>query len=93
MTRDAGPPEGAIALARMIDFKIPLPWLLGGFIVAVGAFIAMYYQLQSVSETLKEVRITLATTTEVMSRLSNQQTLMQYRIEKLEAVGHFTPSK
>ena len=92
-TKDSSaPPDGAVALMRMVDFRIPLPWLLGGFLIGVSALIGMYYQLQSVSEQLRDVQVTLKANNTSLVQLAADQALLKYRIEKLEAAPH-TPAR
>ena len=82
----AQPPEGAVALMRMVDFRIPLPWLLGGFVMAAGLLIGMYYQLQAVSEQLRDVQVTLKASNQALIQLTADQALLKYRVEKLESI-------
>lgn len=81
---DIKPPEGAVAMMRMVDFRIPLPWLLGGFLAGVMVLVGMYYQLQNVSEALRDVQITLKANQSTVIQLASEQALLKYRIEKLE---------
>lgn len=85
--RDLKAPDGAVALMRMVDFRIPLPWLLGGFLMAAGLLIGMYYQLQAVSEALRDVQVTLKANNQSLIQLTAEQALLKYRVEKLESVG------
>ena len=45
-------PSEAVALAKMVDFKIPLWGLISALFVAVGAATSMHYELKSVSANL-----------------------------------------
>ena len=77
-------PDGATALMRMVDFRIPLPWLLGGFIVAVGMLTNMYFQLQKVSEALYELQVTVRAGNVAANSISGELALLKYRVEILE---------
>jgi len=68
-TEEERAPDGAVALMRMVDFRIPLPWLLGGFIVSCGSLIGMYYQLQAVSEKLVALQIDVKAGNGLMSAM------------------------
>lgn len=83
--REGKAPDGAVALMRMVDFRIPLPWLMSGFIVGIMALVGMYYQLQSVSEALRDMQVTLKANNSSLIQLTAEQALLKYRIEKLEA--------
>lgn len=73
------------ALMRMVDFKIPLVWLLGGFIACVIGAVNMYYQLQEVSKALAALTVTVHAGNTQYTTLSGQLVLHQFRIENLEA--------
>jgi len=74
-------------LARMVDMKIPLPWLLGGFIFGVGSVLAMYNQLQSLTESMRDVQSTLKSTNAALFAITAEQSLQKYRIEQLESAA------
>lgn len=76
---------------RMVDFHIPLPWLLGGFIVACGSLIGMYYQLQAVSEKLVALQIDVKAGNSSYATLAGEMALLKFRVEGLEAERHMQP--
>lgn len=84
-TEEERAPDGAVALMRMVDFRIPLPWLLGGFIVACGSLIGMYYQLQAVSEKLVALQIDVKAGNSSYATLAGEMALLKFRVEGLEA--------
>lgn len=81
---NTAPPDAA-ALMRMVDFRIPLPWLLGGFIVAIGSLIGMYYQLQAVSEKLVALQIDVKAGNSSYATLAGEMALLKFRVEGLES--------
>ena len=81
---DEKPPDGA-ALLRMVDFRIPLPWLLSGFGAAVILLASMYFQMQTMSDNLKNLQITVQSGNTSWATLASKQALLEYRIEALEA--------
>lgn len=72
-------------LARMVDLRIPLPYLMTGGIVVAGILAGMYYEQKSMARSLEKMEAQLSTVTEIMTRLTSQQALNEYRLQKLEA--------
>lgn len=79
------PPEAAVALMRMVDFKIPLHWLLSGFGVAVLLLASMYYQLQEMSRGMAELQITVRAGNNQSVTLAGEIALLKFRVEHLES--------
>ena len=79
-------PRGDIgmSLMRMVDFKIPLIWLLGGFIVALTAVISMYYQLQEVSKTMNTLVQTVNASNNANIVRDGDVALMKFRLNSVE---------
>jgi len=78
-------PTEAAALMRMIDFRIPLPWLLTGFVAGVSILVAMYFQLQNVSEKLVSLQIEVKAGNSSYAALASEVALLKFRVEGLEA--------
>jgi len=89
MTPDQIPPEqpppSAVALMRMVDFRIPLLWLLGGFIATAGLVISMYYQIQQMRDALQDLQVTVKAGNVASSTLTGEIALLKYRVDALEA--------
>ncbi len=79
------PPPDAATLMRMIDFRIPLPWLLGGFIAAVGVLTSMWFEQRRTTETLVQVQIELKAGNSAYATLTGEVALLKFRVEGLEA--------
>lgn len=79
------PPPSAVALMRMVDFRIPLPWLLGGFIATAGLVISMYYQIQQMRDALQELQVTVKAGNISSSTLTGEIALLKYRVDALES--------
>lgn len=77
-------PAEASALLRMVDFRIPLVWLLGGFLMAASVLIGMYFQLQQVRESLTELQATVKAGNVQAITIASEIALMRYRIENIE---------
>jgi hypothetical protein len=74
--------EGAVPLMRMVDMRIPLPWLLGGFALAAAGVIGMYYQLQSVAQQLGELKVTVAASNSQAMAMAGEVALLRFKVEQ-----------
>ncbi len=72
-------------ITRIVDFRIPLPWLLSGAIVVLWALISMYFELKQVSNNVSELQITVKSGNSQAVTLAGEQALLRYRVENLEA--------
>lgn len=79
------PPPAASALARVVDFRIPLPWLLSGFIFAAGLFINMFYKIQQMSDSLQDLQVTVKAGNAMATSFAGELALLKYRVDTLEA--------
>lgn len=76
--------EGAVPLMRMVDMRIPLPWLLGGFALAAAGVIGMYYQLQSVAMQLGELKATVTASNSQALAMAGEVALLRFKSEQHE---------
>jgi hypothetical protein len=69
------------ALARMVDLRVPLPWLLGG----VGAFlwvvISMWFSLAQIKSDMGELKIAIAATAVTAGKMQ----LLEFRLQTVES--------
>lgn len=79
------PPPEAVALMRMVDFRIPLPWLLGGFIAGVAILTSMYFQMQRMSEALQDLQVAVKAGNVANSTFAGEIALLKFRMDSLEA--------
>lgn len=81
----------------LVEWKLPLPWILGVLAVFAGAAIGLYYQVGSQGEALKDVKEQLksiqisinAGNTQSMT-LAGEIAILKFRIENLENVDRRT---
>lgn len=83
LTSEQPPPS--VALMRMVDFRIPLVWLLSGFVAAVGILTSMYFQIERMRETLQDLQITVKAGNVASGSLTSELALLKYRVDALEA--------
>lgn len=65
----------------VIDFKVPLTALAGAAIFVAGALITMYFQLASVTEAVRDLKLDV----KASHLQAQEQGVMKYRLDKLEA--------
>lgn len=79
-------------ISKVVDFKIPVTWLLGVAFMIAGAFVSMYFQLGSQGETLKglneqlkDLQITVKSGNNQAVTIQGQIEILKFRVEKLES--------
>ena len=81
MTEDQNPD---IRISRVIDFRIPLPWLLSGLIVVLWALISMYFALNQLVREVGDLQITVKSGNTQYATLAGEQALLRFRLENVE---------
>jgi len=80
-TEDAG----SVRLPSVaVEFKLPLPWLLAGAVAVLWGVVQMYFQLQSVSENVKQLQADVKVNNATTMQFAVEQALIRQRVEKLE---------
>ena len=74
-----------VKLTRVIDFKLPLPWLLGGVIAVSWAVISMYFAVQTLISSVSDLQITVKSGNVSSSVLAGEVSLLRFRVEIIEA--------
>lgn len=74
-----------VKLARVIDFKILLPWLLGGVTAIAWAVISMYFAVQTLIASMADLQITVKSGNVSSSVLAGEVSLLKFRITNIEA--------
>ena len=74
-----------IRISRVIDFRIPLPWLLSGLIVVLWALISMYFALNQLVREMGDLQITVKAGNTSSATLSGEQVLLRFRLENVES--------
>jgi hypothetical protein len=73
-----------VKLARVIDFKIPLPYLLGGVMGVSWAVISMYFAVQTLITSVADLQITVKSGNVSTSVLAGEVSLLRFRVEVIE---------
>ena len=74
-----------VKLARVIDFKLPLPWLMGGAIAVSWAVISMYFAVQTLIASVSDLQVTVKSGNLSTSVLAGEVSLLRFRVETIEA--------
>jgi len=69
----------------IVDFRIPLPWLLGGAGVVFWGLVGMWFKLVALDDNVAELQIAVKAGTATTIQYASEQALIKYRLEKLEA--------
>lgn len=79
-------PEEIVRLPQVsIDFKLPA-WSLVSVAIMVGSgLISMYFQLARVGDDVTELKAAVKTSGASTIQFAQEQALIKYRVEKLEA--------
>ena len=76
---------GELRFTRMIDMKLPLPWLLsaaGTLALLIGG---MYFQLNRLSEDMADLKITVKAGNTSTTTVQGELAILRFRVETLEA--------
>jgi hypothetical protein len=74
-----------VKLGRVIDFRLPLAWLLGGVIAISWAVISMYFAVQTLVSSVADLQITVKSGNVSSSVLAGEVSLLRFRVEVIEA--------
>jgi hypothetical protein len=72
-------------LSKVVDFKLPLTWLLGVAFAFAGAFVSMYYQVGQLREDMADLKITVKTGNSQAATIQGEIAILRFRVETLEA--------
>ena len=77
--------EGApVRITRVIDFRIPLPYLLSGAIAVTCILISMYFSVQQLIRDVGELQVTVKAGNTQASTVAGEIALLRYRVQNLE---------
>lgn len=74
------PDDAATSLMRLVDPRMPLPWVVAVIVVAAG----MYFQLQSLKEAVVDLQTTVKAGNQSWAGLSSEQALLKFRMNNAE---------
>lgn len=74
-----------LKVTRVIDFRIPLPWLLSGLIVVGWALVSMWFSLNQLVRDVADLQITVKAGNTQAVTVAGEIALLRFRVENLEA--------
>lgn len=70
---------------RIIDMKIPLPWLIAVAAAIVSAFVSVTFSVDRMREDMTELKVTHKALLAQFSSVAGDVALLKFRVETLEA--------
>ena len=83
MTEENQPIERRVA--RVIDMKIRIEYLIGGVIFVSWAFISMYFAVQTLIESVGDLKIAVKSGNVSSNVLAGEVALVKFRLDNIEA--------
>lgn len=71
-------------VTRIIDFKIPLPWLIGGVVVVGWGLISMWFSVNQLVRTVDDLQITVKSGNTSVAVLASEVALLKFRMGTTE---------
>lgn len=70
---------------RVIDFRIPLPWLLGVAGVVGWGLVSMWFMVNQLTKDVSDLQITVKAGNGQAVTVAGELALLRYRVENIEA--------
>jgi len=83
--RRAHPEEAPERITRVIDFRIPLPWLLGVCAAISWALISMYFSVNNLVKTVGDLQIDVKAGNNSVVAVAGELALLKYRLSNAES--------
>lgn len=74
-----------IPTQRVIDFRIPLPWLLGVAGVVGWGLVSMWFMVNQLTRDVSELQITVKAGNGQAVTVAGELALLRFRVENLES--------
>jgi len=71
-------------ISRVIDFRIPLPWLLSGVCAITWGLISMWFSVNQLVKTVDELQITVKSGNTSVVAVSGELALLKFRLTNAE---------
>lgn len=72
-------------VSRVIDFRIPLPWLLGVMGVVGWGLVSMWFMVKQLTRDVSDLQITVKAGNGQAVTVAGELALLRYRVENIEA--------
>ncbi|GAD20975.1 hypothetical protein [Acidovorax sp. MR-S7] len=74
-------------ITRVIDFRIPLPWLLGIGMAVGWALVSMWFSVNQLVRDVADLQITVKAGNTQATTVAGEIALLRFRVENLEAAN------
>jgi hypothetical protein len=71
-------------ISRVVDFRIPLPWLLSGVAGITWALISMWFSVNQLVKTVDELQITVKSGNTSVVAVAGELALLKFRLTNTE---------
>ena len=75
----------ARSLASMVDFKLPLVYVISGTVVIGWTIVSMYFTMNQLARDMNEVQATLKAGNAQSAAIAGDIALLRYRVDNIEA--------
>jgi hypothetical protein len=69
----------------MVDFKLPLYWLITGLIAGLWTLISMWFSVSQLVKNVADLQITIANSNSSITVVLQEVNMMKYRQSQMEA--------
>ncbi len=76
--------DGPLRVSRVIDLRVPLPYLLSAFAALAFTLISMYDSLNQLVRDVGDLQITVKAGNSQSVTLAGEQALLRFRLENVE---------
>lgn len=77
-------PQQLEKASRVIDLRIPLPWLITGLVSICFTLISMWFNTNQLLKDVADLQITMKTGNSQTTTLAGEVALLRFRIENIE---------
>lgn len=81
------PAPPADRIHRVIDLRIPLPYLLSAVVGLLWALISMYFSVNQLVRDVGDLQITVKSGNSQSATLAGELAILRWRVDSLEAIG------
>lgn len=78
---DQAPPE---RVTRVVDFRIPLPYLISSGIGVMWALISMWFAVQSLTREMNDLQVVIKTSIASSAIVNSDIALIKFRLDNIE---------
>ena len=81
---EANNPQQSDRISRVIDLRIPLPWLITGLVSVCFTLVSMWFNTTQLLKDVADIQITMKAGNSQTTTLAGEIALLRFRIENIE---------